>query len=99
MITRLNSLGAATLLAAVLMTPTLAGCAKEPRPAPLSRDLPAGELIVPAPAPRPAITVGMDARLLARRALDYGDANARLLTAARSSYEALRITLNEGPRQ
>jgi hypothetical protein len=44
---------------------------------------------VPAPAPRPAAKAGEDARLYARRALDYGDQNAAALTDASGRYRAL----------
>ena len=68
----------------------MAGCARDLSPAPLQRRLPASELIVPEPLARPAIRQGDDARLLARRALDYGDGNAARLRQARDAYEALR---------
>jgi hypothetical protein len=55
----------------------------------VARTLPAVDLVVPQPAPRPAITVGSDARLLARRALDYGDQNAARLEQARGAYGAI----------
>jgi len=45
---------------------------------------------VPAPAPRPLIREGDDVRLVARRALDYGDQNAQRLEQARAAYETVR---------
>lgn len=60
---------------------------------PARRELPAAELLFQPPAPRPAIMAGTDARLLARRALDYGDGNAERLAQARQAYERLRETL------
>ncbi|MBP2494731.1 hypothetical protein ABID82_005658 [Methylobacterium sp. PvP062] len=49
--------------------------------------------IVPAPAPRPVPKRGEDARLYARRALDYGDANAAGLGDAADRYGALADAL------
>ena len=48
-------------------------------------------MIFPDPARRPEIRPGADARLLARRALDYGDGNAARLRQARDAYEAVRL--------
>lgn len=57
--------------------------------APGVRTLPPVADIVPAPAPRPVPKRGEDARLYARRALDYGDANAAGLGDAANRYGAL----------
>lgn len=80
---------AARLLAALLAPTILSGCVGTGS-APITRRLPAADLIVPAPAPRPAIREGDDVRLLARRALDYGDQNAARLQQARKAYEAVQ---------
>lgn len=53
------------------------------------RHLPPVADIIPAPAPRPAPRRGDDARHYARRALDYGDANAAALADAGARYGAL----------
>ena len=66
-----------------------AGCVTAPSPVPIALSLPPAALIVPDPAPRPAVRVGDDARVLALQALAYGEANARRLKQARESYEAL----------
>jgi hypothetical protein len=70
------------------MMTTCASCVASLEPLP--RQLPSAGLVVPAPAPRPLIRAGDDARLVARRALDYGDANAQRLEQARAIYEAVR---------
>lgn len=57
---------------------------------PTARDLPAASLVVPEPVARPSVRVGDDARLLALRALLYGDQNAARLRQARDAYEAVR---------
>lgn len=57
--------------------------------APGVRTLPPVADIVPAPATRPVPKRGEDARLYARRALDYGDANAAGLGDAADRYGAL----------
>lgn len=53
----------------------LSGCAST-NTAPIIPQLPAAKAIFPEPVPRPEIRVGDDARILARRALGYGDSNA-----------------------
>lgn len=58
-------------------------------PAPSARLLPSADAVVPDPVPRPAARKGDDARLVARRALSYGDANADRLEQARRAYEAI----------
>ena len=68
---------------------TLTGCASDPvQPlrTPIVRILPAVDSVVLFPVQRPDIEEGDDVRLLARRALDYGDENARRLEQARVSY-------------
>lgn len=57
--------------------------------APGARVLPPVADIVPLPTPRPVPKRGEDARLYARRALDYGDANAASLGDAADRYGAL----------
>jgi len=57
--------------------------------APLARRLPPVGDIVPVPLPRPQVRKGDDARIVARRALDYGDGNARGLAQARDAYGQL----------
>jgi hypothetical protein len=52
--------------------------------------------VIRAPAKRPAPSRNEDARLFARRALDYGDANAAALTDGREAYEILRRELAGG---
>lgn len=61
--------------------------------APGARTLPPVADIVPAPASRPVPGRGEDARIYARRALDYGDANASSLGEAADRYGALAATL------
>lgn len=56
---------------------------------PSARHLPSAEAIVPESAPRPVIGKGDDARLVARKALSYGDANADRLEQARRAYEVV----------
>jgi len=45
--------------------------------------------VVPDPVARPTIRKGDDARIVARKALDYGDQNAARLRQGRTAYEAL----------
>lgn len=78
------------LTAVGLMALTLGACQTASRP-PLSRSLPPASQIFATPAKRPAITKGGDARVLALRALNYGDANAARLEQARGTYEAVRV--------
>lgn len=79
-------------IGASLLMVTLTSCAHEPEPevAPVVRELPPVLLVVPAPVPRPEPIKGHDARLLARDALTYGDANAARLLAARRAYGGVR---------
>ncbi|WP_156312177.1 hypothetical protein [Methylobacterium platani] len=49
--------------------------------------------MIRAPAPRPVPRKGDDARLFARRALDYGDANAAALVDGRAAYGRVRDEL------
>ena len=85
-----SSRSAARLVLAVSTIGMLSACAHIPSPRiPLARDLPPVRDVVPDPAPRPVIRKGDDARLLARRALDYGDANAARLGQARDAYQGV----------
>ncbi|GEP11840.1 hypothetical protein [Methylobacterium gnaphalii] len=59
------------------------------RPTAGARSLPPVADIIAAPAPRPVPGRGEDARLFARRALDYGDANAAGLLQSGERYGAL----------
>jgi hypothetical protein len=47
---------------------------------------------------RPAPSRNEDARIFARRALDYGDANAAALVDGREAYEGLRCDIAGEPR-
>lgn len=51
--------------------------------------LPARELIVPEPSKRPTPQLGDDARIFARKALDYGDSNRQRLIQAGENYQTL----------
>jgi hypothetical protein len=53
---------------------------------------------VPETAPRPTLEVGDDVRLLARKALDYGDENARRLEQARKNYGRVVTSYRKGAR-
>jgi hypothetical protein len=53
---------------------------------------------VPETAPRPTLEVGDDARLLTRKALDYGDENARRLAQARKNYGRVVTSYRKGAR-
>lgn len=59
------------------------------RPALGARTLPPVADVVPAASPRPVPVHGEDARLFARRALDYGDASAAALADAAARYDAV----------
>jgi hypothetical protein len=74
---------------AASLTVMLAACATTQGPVPLARQLPAVDVVIPRPVPRPAARAGDDARLAALRAYGYGDANAARLQQAREAYEAL----------
>ncbi len=75
--------------AAVLLAALTAGCATMPGRTRVARELPPAHHIVADPAPRPIPRKGDDARVFARRALDFGDANAMRLEQARESYQAV----------
>ena len=61
-----------------------------------ARALPRVDDLIRAPAKRPDPSRNEDARLFARRALDYGDANAAALVDGREAYEGLRLGLAGG---
>lgn len=62
-----------------------------------ARALPPVADIVPAPAVRPIPMRGEDARLYARRALDYGDENAAGLRSGAEAYARLADALAHPP--
>jgi hypothetical protein len=69
-----------------------------PAAVPVPRSLPPVHSIVPETAPRPTLEVGDDVRLLARKALDYGDENARRLEQARKNYGRVVTSYRKGAR-
>ena len=82
----LAALALSTTLTSTGCAPTISGA----RPDVTARLLPKVDDVIRAPAKRPAPFRNEDARLFARRALDYGDANAAALVDGREAYEGLR---------
>lgn len=94
--------GVARLALVASLTTTCASCAATgglSRSEAGARLLPAVADVIPAPAARPAPARGEDARIFARRALDYGDANAAALTDAAARYGAIAATLARPPAE
>ena len=89
----LAALALSTTLTSTACAPTTTGLS---RPDVTARALPRVDDVIRAPAKRPAPSRNEDARLFARRALDYGDANAAALTDGREAYEILRHELAGG---
>lgn len=83
MLTYIAQAGAITMICGAV-----GACASQVT-APVSRILPPVALVVPDPAPRPPIRKGDDVRIVARKALDFGDANALRLEQARAAYQAI----------
>ena len=79
-----------TTLTSTACAPTTTGLS---RPDVTARMLPRVDDVIRAPAPRPVPRKGDDARLFARRALDYGDANGAALVDGRAAYERVRDEL------
>ncbi len=88
----LAALALSTTLTSTGCAPTITGA----RPDVTARALPRVDDVIRAPAKRPAPSRNEDARLFARRALDYGDANSAALTDGREAYEGLRRGLAGG---
>ncbi len=83
----LAALALSTMLTSTACAPITTGVS---RPDVTARVLSRVDDVIRSPAPRPAPSRGEDARLFARRALDYGDANAAALADGREAYEDLR---------
>ena len=62
------------------------------------RQLPESSLIVPEPAKRPVAKKGDSGKVLAVKALGYGDQNADKLKRAKRNYECVRVTYAKGQK-
>ena len=91
----LAALALSTTLTSIGCAPTISGVS---RPDVTARALPRVDDVIRPPLKRPAPSRGEDARLFARRALDYGDANAAALVDGREAYEGLRREIAGEPR-
>lgn len=63
-----------------------------------ARHLPAAADVVPAPAPRPAVKRGDDARVVAAKGFAWGEQNAKRLGQAHANYERVKATYAAGSR-
>ena len=77
------------ILAVLAVGLMVSGCVTTATKPPIARTLPPADQVVLDPAPRPVPEKGGDARVLARRALDYGDQNAARLKQSRETYRAV----------
>lgn len=84
----------AIALSAGLMTLTLAGCQTQYQTQ--SRNVPDVRAVIPAPAPRPVVRAGDDARVAARKGFNWGRQNEVRLVQARRNYQCVSDWLETG---